>query len=378
MDLSAGISSSATITNSTANLMQKMTQCQIDCHNQVRDLIQVLSSWQEEAHRQMSSILSSHSKQIDMGFNGLVEEFNDLHAQISVLREDRNGLLETVANLNDEIRQMGAKQNLGEHDVQEDDNFEVDIQEMKMEYVASLKIPDENVAGAKIVVSEDILEESLDKQDKRNLSKAHKSSHTLTSSDFNSRNNIGHVQPDPLEAQDQVLGTDMEETISKENLPKYIIHSIEDFGQKYKLEEEDKKNTNHVNGKMHLCDSPGCNKGFPKSWHLKEHKRIHTGGLRFMTSAKFLDFLPHPLFVTIPITQLIGTFVSLLECRHHKWKLSRREAIHVHVGHVQCKVCPARHTDDSLPESHGGEAIQVSPLQQDLLAERDPSQVVNG
>ena len=94
-----------------------MTKGQTDCHRQVRGLIQKLSSWRDESHRQMSNILSSHIRSIDVGFNGLVEEFSDMQAQVLVLRKERNGLLETVDNLNNEIMQMGAKLTLAEHEV---------------------------------------------------------------------------------------------------------------------------------------------------------------------------------------------------------------------------------------------------------------------
>ena len=104
-------------TNSTENLTHKMTKGQTDCHSQVRGLIQKLSSWRDESHRQMSNILSSHIRSIDVGFNGLVEEFSDMQAQVLVLRKERNGLLETVDNLNNEIMQMGAKLTLADLEV---------------------------------------------------------------------------------------------------------------------------------------------------------------------------------------------------------------------------------------------------------------------
>ena len=71
---------------------------------------------------------------------------------------------------------------------------------------------------------------------------------THDTNDLNTEDNVEHVPTDPLEAQDQVLKSEKQQTLAKENLPKYIIHSIEDFGKKYKLEEdEEKKNANTGN-----------------------------------------------------------------------------------------------------------------------------------
>ena len=80
MDLIAGTSSINRTKNSTGLLVHKMTKGQRDCQNQVREFIHKLSSWRDESHKQMSNIISSHTRSIDMGFNGLVEEFNDLQA----------------------------------------------------------------------------------------------------------------------------------------------------------------------------------------------------------------------------------------------------------------------------------------------------------
>ena len=100
---------------------------------------------------------------------------------------------------------------------------------------------------------------------------------------------------DPYEAQVQVFGSDMEQTLPKIDLQ--TIHSLEDFGKKYKLEEdiEEKKNSNPGNGKMYLCDFSCSDHAFTKSSHLKEHKRIHTGWLPFIISTKISDyFTPFP------------------------------------------------------------------------------------
>ena len=135
-------------TDSTEILILKGPRGQNEYQSQVRNLIQQLSSWKDESHKQMSNILSSHSRSIKLGFNGLAEEFNDLQAQVSVLREERNVLLETIDNLNNEIRQMGAKLNLAEREIQGKDNCEVDIPVIKEECVESHRIQEgTNVGG---------------------------------------------------------------------------------------------------------------------------------------------------------------------------------------------------------------------------------------
>ena len=62
-------------------LKDKMPKVQRDCQSQVTDLINKLYSWRDESHRQMSDIISYHSRSIDEGFNNLFEEFSHLQAQ---------------------------------------------------------------------------------------------------------------------------------------------------------------------------------------------------------------------------------------------------------------------------------------------------------
>ena len=41
--------------------------------------------------------------------------------------------------------------------------------------------------------------------------------------------------------------------------------------------EDDEEKENANSGKVHPCDFPGCDKVYRKKWHLKDHKRAHTG-----------------------------------------------------------------------------------------------------
>ena len=81
-----------------------MSEGQKDYKSHVRDMINNLYSWRDESHRQMSNILSYHTKSIDKGLNDIVREVTDLQTQVAVLRNERKTLLETVNSLNSEIR----------------------------------------------------------------------------------------------------------------------------------------------------------------------------------------------------------------------------------------------------------------------------------
>ena len=72
-------------------------------------LFEKQSSWREESNRQFSNILNSNSSIINKGINDLVRENSSLRAELSFVKNERSGLLKTVDNLNDEIRQLRPK-----------------------------------------------------------------------------------------------------------------------------------------------------------------------------------------------------------------------------------------------------------------------------
>ena len=90
-------------------MTSKMSNGLNDCQSEVRDVFEKLRSLREESHRQFSDIIDSHSSSIGKGINDLVEEVRDLRAELSVTRKEKNILLETVDNLNGEIRQLNEK-----------------------------------------------------------------------------------------------------------------------------------------------------------------------------------------------------------------------------------------------------------------------------
>ena len=79
---------------------------QIVIQNEVKDLFYKFNSLREETHKEFSTIINGHSESISKGIDDLVEE--ELQAQVSIIAHERNVLLETVANLNSEIRKLSA------------------------------------------------------------------------------------------------------------------------------------------------------------------------------------------------------------------------------------------------------------------------------
>ena len=76
------------------------------CQLQATNFFEKLSSWREESNIQFSNILNSHGSLIHEGIKDLVKENSILQEELSVIKNERSGLLKTVDNLNDEIRQL--------------------------------------------------------------------------------------------------------------------------------------------------------------------------------------------------------------------------------------------------------------------------------
>ena len=122
-----------TISNMEPKLKINLTKCQKDFQRQVGEVVEKLASWREDSHKQMSSIISSHCKTFDISFNDLVEEFGELQSQVSDLKKERTVLLDTINNLNGEIRQLGARLMLSEVEAQEPEHSESDLPDVKDE-----------------------------------------------------------------------------------------------------------------------------------------------------------------------------------------------------------------------------------------------------
>ena len=194
--------------------MDKMTKGQTHCHNQVKELIQKLSSWRDESHRQMSNIVSSQSISIDKGFNDLAKEFSDLQSQVSLLGKERNVLLETINNLNGEIRQMSAKLPLADPEVLELDSSELDIPDLKEECVESLRIHSEAGDEEEYVDYGDILDESAQHKNRYPID-----DHASTVNEFDNLdvNDSVHVGTETDVTQVKVYGTTLEQGETQQN-----------------------------------------------------------------------------------------------------------------------------------------------------------------
>ena len=97
------------------NQMKKMNNK--ECQSQVNDLFTKLNNWKVQSQRefsnflfdtfaQFSSIIDSQSTEIGQGIGRLVEEINDLKAQLSKMTQERNDLRETVGDLSGRNRNL--------------------------------------------------------------------------------------------------------------------------------------------------------------------------------------------------------------------------------------------------------------------------------
>lgn len=75
----------------------------------MRDVFEKLISFSEESHRQFSDIIECYGSNLSKGIDELIEEVSDLRAELSLVRQEKTVLIETVGNLNGEIRQLSGK-----------------------------------------------------------------------------------------------------------------------------------------------------------------------------------------------------------------------------------------------------------------------------
>ena len=93
----------------TASKMVRKRNGRTDCHVDAKDLLAKLSSLKEQSYKQFSDIIDCYSSSISDGIRDLTDEVSDLQSELSLMRKEKSVLLETVDNLNGEIRQLNAK-----------------------------------------------------------------------------------------------------------------------------------------------------------------------------------------------------------------------------------------------------------------------------
>ena len=89
--------------------MQTREKSRKECQSEAREVIQKLEKLRENYDRQLSVIINSYRDDIDHGIGEIAEEISCLTAELSDMKKERKVLLETVDNLNGEIRQLNAK-----------------------------------------------------------------------------------------------------------------------------------------------------------------------------------------------------------------------------------------------------------------------------
>ena len=81
----------------------------MDYQGEMGHFLEKLSIWREESQRELSKIIQFNGGSVNKGIHELVEEVNELKAELSIIKKERNGLLETVNNLSNDIRLRNAE-----------------------------------------------------------------------------------------------------------------------------------------------------------------------------------------------------------------------------------------------------------------------------
>ena len=68
-----------------------------------------LGSWQDKSQNEFSKIVNTHNTIIIEGINGLIAEVHDLQNQLRTTAKEKNTFIETVVNLNGEIRKLKSE-----------------------------------------------------------------------------------------------------------------------------------------------------------------------------------------------------------------------------------------------------------------------------
>ena len=93
-----------------------------------RNLMENLSFWREESHRELSKIIDLHNATVSKSINDMVEEVCHLQIKLSETEKERDGLRETLEALKFDKRKLGFKvsQEYYNQSKKETDNLQLD------------------------------------------------------------------------------------------------------------------------------------------------------------------------------------------------------------------------------------------------------------
>ena len=81
----------------------------MDNQSEVGHFFEQLRRWREESEKEFTNFMQRHSGHISKCINDLVEEVSDLKVELSLIKIERNDLLETINNLSSDIRQRSEE-----------------------------------------------------------------------------------------------------------------------------------------------------------------------------------------------------------------------------------------------------------------------------
>ena len=79
------------------------------CIKWASSLFSDLGSWQNRSQIEFSKIVNSHNTNIMEGMKGLIAEIHDLQNQLRITSKEKNTFIETVNNLNGEIKKLKSE-----------------------------------------------------------------------------------------------------------------------------------------------------------------------------------------------------------------------------------------------------------------------------